>query len=222
MQADAFLRCLQLASPALPIGAYAYSQGLETAVELGWVHDASSLHGWLDDQVEQTLARVDLPVLGRLHAATIAADLDSLAHWSTVLLAQRETRELRADDVDRGRALARLLRDLEVPLPVLDALAAPPLALPFAIAAAAWHIDVEHCAQAYAFAWLEGQVSAGVKLVPLGQVAGQRLLIALAPALGAAVAAGLACDDDDIGGALPALAIASSRHEFQYTRLFRS
>lgn len=216
------MRCLQLASPNLPIGAYAYSQGLEMAVELGWVNDAESLAAWLCDQMEHSLRTVDIPLFARLYDAVASGDEPGFRSWSAQLVAQRETRELRADDCDRGLALARLLRDLGIehlPLPTGRGV---PLAASFACAAWHWRVPRDSAAQAYGWAWLEGQVLAGVKLIPLGQVAGQRLLCALLDALTETVAAGLELDDDDIGGSLPALAMASALHETQYTRLFRS
>ena len=223
LDASALLRLLQLASPTLPVGAYAYSQGLEWAVEARWVHDEASLAAWLEAQLVESFARVDLPVFVRLHRAAYTGDDAAMRHWSRVLLALRETRELVADDRDRGRALARLLRDLDV------AAAAPwverddaPFAALAALAAAAWEVPLAPALHAHAFAWLENQVLVGVKLVPLGQVAGQRQLLALARAIPAACETALALDDDEIGGSLPIVAIASSLHETQYTRLFRS
>lgn len=217
------LRVLQMASPTLPIGAYAYSQGLEWAVEAGWVSDQASLSLWLAEQLEHTMAQVDLPLLVRLLDAVERGDADRLETWSAYLLACRETRELRADDCDRGRALARLLRDLDV------AAAGPwarrddvPLATAWAIAAHAWEVPLRSTLLSYAWGWLENQVLAGVKLVPLGQVAGQGLLLALTPLIPDLCDAAIDCDDDQIGATLPDLAIASSLHETQYTRLFRS
>ncbi|MBK8956928.1 MAG: urease accessory protein UreF [Proteobacteria bacterium] len=216
------MRCMQLASPSLPIGAYAYSQGLEMAVELGWVKDAASLAAWLRDQLEQGLGAVDIPLYARLHEAAAHGDVETMTMRSAELIAQRETRELRADDCDRGLALARLLRDLGVEHLPLPAGRKVPLAASFACAAVHWLVPRDSAAEAYAWAWLEGQVLAGVKLIPLGQVAGQRLLCELLEPLSRAVAIGLTLDDDDIGGSLPALAMASALHETQYTRLFRS
>lgn len=217
------LRLLQLASPTLPIGAYAYSQGLEWAVEAGWVSDEASLSRWLAEQLERTVATVDLPLLVRLFDAVEGDDCGRLSTWSTYLLACRETRELRADDCDRGRALARLLRDLDiaaaVPWAARDDV---PLATLWAIAAHAWQVPLRTALISYAWGWLENQVLAGVKLIPLGQVAGQRLLLSLTPRITDLCDTALACEDEDIGGTLPALAIASSQHETQYTRLFRS
>ena len=216
------MRCLQLASPSLPIGAYAYSQGLEMAVELGWVSTAADLEIWLRDQMAQSIAYVDLPVLVRLYDAATVQNEAAYSHWSAQLMAMRETRELRADDGDRGLALARLLRDLGVAHMHLPAARKLPLAASFACAAVHWQIPRTACAEAYGWAWLEGQVIAGVKLIPLGQVAGQRLLCALAEPLAEAVSIALTLGDDDIGASLPALAMASALHETQYTRLFRS
>jgi urease accessory protein len=219
----ALLRLLQLASPALPVGAYAYSQGQEWAVGAGWVHDATSLAGWLDDQLAHTLGRVDLPILARLYGAAERADDAALRAWSRQLVALRETRELVADDCDRGRALARLLRDLAITVagPWVER-ADVPFATLTAIAAVTWQLPLEPTLYAYAWGWLENQVLAGVKLIPLGQVAGQRLLLGLAAHIPAAVTSALELGDDDLGGSLPIVALASSLHETQYTRLFRS
>lgn len=217
------LRVLQLASPGLPVGAYAYSQGLESAVSRGWVRDEASLADWLNDQLEASLGRLDLPLLIRLHTAASAGDDAELRRWSRILVAHRESRELVADDCERGRALARLLRDLGV------AAADPwvqredaPLATLHALAAVAWKVPSDAALHAYAWAWLEGQVFAGVKLVPLGQVAGQRLLHGFAHPVVRVCADAWTVNDDDIGGTLPIMAIASCLHETEYTRLFRS
>ncbi len=217
----ALLRCLQLSSPGLPVGAYAYSQGLEWAVECGWVTSEATLAGWLREQLHAALGPLDVAVYARLFEAAAAGDDATLARWNEILLAQRETRELRADDCARGAALCRLLRELELAgTPAPDGEVS--FAAAHALAAVRWQLPLATAAPAYAWAWLEGQVIAGVKLIPLGQAAGQRLLFALGRELPPVVADGLARADDDIGGALPALAIASCRHETQYTRLFRS
>lgn len=217
------LRLLQLASPTLPVGAYAYSQGLEWAVSAEWVTDEASLAGWLEEQLVHSFGNVDLPVFARLHAASCRGDEEALLHWSRELLAMRETRELVADDCDRGRALARLLRDLGIAAASeWAARTEVPFAVAMAVAAAAWGIPVTPAASALAWGWLENQVLAGVKLVPLGQVAGQRLLLQLSQEIPAVCESALARGDDEIGGMLPIVALASSLHETQYTRLFRS
>jgi urease accessory protein len=219
----ALLRLLQLASPGLPVGAYAYSQGLEWAVDTGWVSDEASLKDWIKDQLSYSIGRVDLPIFSRLYCAVDKRDETALRDWSRQLLAQRDTRELVDDDCDRGRALARLLRDLDVGTgdDWIDRRDVP-FALVMAIAAVNWEIPLGAAMHAYAWSWLENQILAGVKLVPLGQVAGQRLLLRLAQRIPAICKDALVLEDSEIGGMLPIVAIASSLHETQYTRLFRS
>jgi len=217
------VRLLQLASPALPVGAYAYSQGLEYAVSAGWIQDEASLADWLREQLGHSLARVDVPVLARLYQAAREADSSAQCRWSRHLLAMRESRELAADDRDRGRALARLLQGLgletaQVWLTRRDT----PYAALLALAAVSWGIPLWEAAHAYLWGWLENQVLAGVKVIPIGQLAGQRLLLQLSAEFPRACAVGLALEDDEIGGTLPAVALASSLHETQYSRLFRS
>ncbi len=189
----------------------------------GWVIDEASLASWLDAQLTHALASVDLPILARLHEAARTDDAAGQSYWSRYLIALRETRELVGDDCDRGHALARLLRDLGVTsaAPWVERADAPYAALT-AIAAVAWEIPLVVTAQAYAWSWLENQVLAGVKLIPLGQVSGQRLLLELASRIPVVCDQALGLADDEIGGMLPMVALASSLHETQYTRLFRS
>jgi urease accessory protein len=217
------LRLMQLVSPALPVGAFAYSQGLEWAVEAGWVHDTGSLQDWLAGLIDDALTRLELPILCRLYQACSRSDPDAIEHWGQMLLASRETSELRAEEHNRARALITLLADLGV------ASAAEwrgqlrhCQAAPFALAAQSWQIGMTDCALGYASGWLENQVTAAVKLVPLGQTDGQRVQLALARSMAAAVERARTLADGDIGASAPALAIASARHETQYTRLFRS
>ena len=217
------IRALQLASGTLPVGAYAYSQGLEWAVEAAWVSDESALKTWLCEQLMASIATTDLPILLRLYAAALDEQWLLMDQWSRVLIASRETSELVADDCARGNALAHLLYDLGVGTARrwYDCSDTPFAALT-ALAAVAWDIAPNDVATAYCWEWLEGQVLAGVKLIPLGQVAGQRLLFDLSGQIPAAIAHAKNCSDDDIGATLPLLALASSLHETQYTRLFRS
>lgn len=219
----ALLRLLQLVSPSLPTGAFAYSQGIEWAVECGWIGSAPELERWLDDQIRGTLSGLDLPLLARLHDASAEDDDAALAAWTAQLLAGRETQELRAEEANRGRALADLLVALDVPGAAdRKALLARAQATGFAHAAAQWGIDRRQALLGYAWSWLENLVLAAVKTVPLGQTQGQQALARLTERLPEAVDAALALDDDAIGASAPALAIASSLHETQYTRLFRS
>jgi urease accessory protein len=217
------LRLLQLVSPALPIGAFAYSQGLEWAIEGGWVKDEADLESWLEDLLRGSLIHVDLPALARLYQACTRGDAHALVRWSSWLLACRETAELRAEERQRGRALAALLADLGVPgAKRWRSLLESSQIASFALAAQADGIALRDALLGYAWSWLEGQVLAGVKLVPLGQTAGQRVQRHLGRRLPSAVQTALTLADDELGATTPALAIASSRHETQYTRLFRS
>lgn len=217
------LRLMHLVSPSLPVGGFTYSQGIEWAVEAGWIRTAGDLEEWLSDQLHHALATLDLPVLLRLQAAVAEEDQAEVAHWSDRLLASRETAEFRAEERNRGRALADLLANLEIPgaaewKPWLSSCQAAG----FAFAAVHWHIPASDAALGYAWNWLENLVLAAVKIVPLGQTQGQQVIHGLMPLLPSVVATASDCDDDDIGASSPALAIASSAHETQYTRLFRS
>ena len=219
----ALLRLLQLTSPTLPIGAFAYSQGLEYAVQAGWVHDESSARAWIIGVMREGVARLDVPVLARLYRGWSVNDAAALDYWSAYLRASREAAELREEDRQLGMALARLLRDLEIAeaVPWLTRPQAS-LATLFALAAVRWDISLRDAANGYLWSWTEAQVAAAVKLVPLGQTAGQRILSHAVLEIPAATAAGLTLSDDEIGYAAPRLAIGSALHESQYSRLFRS
>ncbi|WP_018719157.1 urease accessory protein UreF [Arhodomonas aquaeolei] len=223
MPDPATLRLWQLISPTLPVGAYAYSAGLETAVADGAVRDGPGLGDWLAGQAQALLVPVDLPALARLMRAWTAGDAEALGYWTDWLRAARETAELRAEDEHMGRALARLLVSLgENDAGDWDAPGRTSWATLFALAASRWDIGVEDAAAGYLWAWLENQVAAGVKLIPLGQSAGQRVLFELGARAPEWTRAALGLADEALGGSAPGVAIASSRHETQYTRLFRS
>lgn len=216
-------RLWQLLSPTLPIGAYSYSGGLEYAIEAGWLKDAEGVFDWMDGQLHHTLARVDIPLLARLHRAWLENDQEAVHHFSAWLRASRETAELAAEDHHLGRALATLLADLGLTeAHVWRDDAGVGWATLYALALARWDIPLRDGAEGYLWSWCENQVAAAVKLVPLGQTAGQRLLLRAAERIGTSVSLGLALDDDGIGGTAPGVAIASSLHETQYSRLFRS
>jgi urease accessory protein len=204
---------LQLASPALPVGAYSYSGGLESAVDAGLVHDAASAQRWIGDVLEFSLARMEAPVLLRMMAPGRAAE------WNALFLASREAAELRAETVQMGYSLNRLLEDLGVGAVPLEE---PSFPAAFAHAAVHWGIEPEAALQAYLWSWLENQVMAAVKAVPLGQTDGQRILLALGERLPSLAREAKAMQDEDLGNFAPGLALLSSRHETQYSRLFRS
>lgn len=204
---------------------FAYSQGLEAATDAGWVRDEESARRWIVGLVESQLAALDLAVLARIWDAweDESAAPDGVAAWSAFLVASRPSAELQLEERHLGGALARVLSGLG--LPEAAAWAARDdvtYAAMFALAARRWDVPLRAAAQGFAFAWCEAQVSAAVRLVPLGQSAGQRILAAAAAAIPAAVAHALALPADDIGAASPRLALASAWHETQYSRLFRS
>ena len=217
------LRLLHLASPALPIGAFHFSQGLEYAAECGTVKDERSAGEWIEGIARYAIATLDLPILLRLHRAYLEQNEAAIECWSSVLVASRETEELRAEDRHMGCALARILSDLGV-CPKLDEaeLARATYAAVFARACAAWGIEESDALEAYAWAWAENQTLAAVKLVPLGQTAGQRILHALVPTLAMLSRQAMTLADEDVGTTSVMQTFASARHETQYTRLFRS
>lgn len=217
------LRLFQLISPSLPTGAFSYSQGLEWAVERGWVKNRETLKDWLNSILHNSFRELEIPLLRRMYEAVRHQDQTAFALWRDFLVASRETRELRLEEINRGRAMAAVLNALDPDLGEdwLD-LARPCQAAGFAYAAAAWDIGCRKSVLGYTWSWLDNIVIAAIKLVPLGQTAGQTILTEMVDQCSAAVEYGMHCSDDDIGGGCPALAIASSLHETQYTRLFRS
>jgi urease accessory protein len=219
----ALMRLLQLVSPALPIGAFAYSQGLEQTVAEGWVTDEAEATAWLLGLLESSFATLDLPVLARLHAAWRAGDLERVERWSAWLLACRPTRELRAEDRQLGAALARVLAALGIEEAAgwTTRLHVTHAAM-FALAAARFELPVVSSLAGHAFSWAEAITSAAVRLVPLGGSSGQRMLAAAGAAIPKVVAHALTLPDGELGAAAPGQAIASARHETLYSRLFRS
>ena len=222
-RSSALAPILQLNSPSLPVGAYAYSTGLEYAVDAGWVTDEEDAFSWISNITAQSLTRLDLPVLRHLFHAWLKNEVDQLHYWTSVLIALRETSELLKEDQHLGIALARLLSDLGIErAKKWVASSNTTWAAMYSLAAAEWHIDEEDMCFGYLWTWCDNQVAAAIKLVPLGQTAGQRMLLKCGQLLPALVDQSRQIDDADIGRSLPALAIASSLHEQQYSRLFRS
>jgi urease accessory protein len=219
----ALLRLLQLASPQLPIGAFNFSQGLEQAIDAGVIHDAGGAREWISGIARHGVAGLDLPLLLRLHAAWEGQDASHALRLSAGLVAARETAELRAEERHMGQALARLLASLGIAAAhdwQRDPRAS--YAAMFALAATHAGASAHDTALAYAWAWAENQAIAAVKLLPLGQTDGQRMLEAIRLQIPALVTAAMATSDEDIGTATPLATMASAWHETQYTRLFRS
>ncbi|MGD9842313.1 MAG: urease accessory protein UreF [Steroidobacteraceae bacterium] len=219
----AMLRLYQLVSPALPIGAYNFSQGLEYAAHCGWIHDETSSLEWIAGVAENSITTLDLPLLLRMHDAWLANDAVTARNWSGYLLAARETEELRAEERHLGRSLAKVLVSLQIGAAAewtkdIDASYACMLAL----AASHWQLDRTQIATAYLWAWCENQVLATLKLLPVGQSAGQRMLNELLMKIPALVSITLTISDENICVAAPLQGMACAWHETQYTRLFRS
>lgn len=220
-------RLLQLASPALPVGAYTYSQGLEWAVESGVIRDETSAGRWIADLLAYGIGRYEAPLVVVLMRAWNAADSAELARLNAEFLASRESAELRAETAQMGFSLNRLVRDLRDPaLADVEATLAGlgEIAFPtgWAGIAATWQIDPEAALTAYLWAWAENQVMAALKAVPLGQASGQRLLAELGGRLPEIAALALKLPEGEWSNFTPAFAIACARHETQYSRLFRS
>lgn len=222
----ALLRVLQLVSPSMPVGGFSYSQGLEHAVERGIVRDRASASNWLREQLTLNLARNDAPLFCRLFDAAQANDAAVLARWNRYWLATRETQELRAETLNMGAALRRILPDAGLSnaavLALLNAMHEPCYSTAFACAATGAGMMREAALCAYLWAWLESQVLAAMKLVPLGQSAGQGLLNELIPDIERAAANAALVGDEDLTNFAPGFAIISAQHETQYSRLFRS
>jgi len=222
----ALTRLLRLASPALPVGAYSYSQGLETAVARGWVTDEASIGEWVGDVLALNLARFEAPVLCRLYHAWRDADLDAVARWNQRFLAGRETAEFRAETCQMGYSLRGLFESTaEFPaeqLARLRSIQSPAFPTVFGFAAAEWGIEVPALLSGYLFAWAENQVNAAMKTMRIGHVAAQRILSGVSLRLPALVAQAEGVDDGAFSNFTPALAIASCLHEVQDSRMFRS
>lgn len=219
----AMLRLLQLASPALPIGAFAYSQGLEQATLLGWVTDEATAAVWIAGVVMEVLPRLDVPVLAESYAAWAAGDFARVRQLSAFLHACRESAELVAEDRHLGAALARVLHGLGVPQ--AEAWISDPdatFATLFSLAAVHFEIPLRSAALGFLFAWLENQVAAASRLIPIGHIAAQRVLSQILRGLPDAVTRGLSIPCDAAGFLAPGLAVASALHETTYSRLFRS
>lgn len=222
------LALLRLVSPALPVGGYSYSRGLESAVDLGWVHDELSASDWISAQVERVCATTDAPILGMLYHALLREDNGAVARLGHFLQAFRESAELRAEDHNMGLALARLLHDLgSARAAEFVRQSSCSFVTLFALAAVEAHVPKRSAISGYLWLLTESQVSAAVRLVPLGQTAGQRILQRLLRSLPNLIE--MACtyeyndlDGISIGNYMPGLALASALHETQYARLFRS
>lgn len=219
----------QLASPALPIGGFSYSQGLEAAVELRLVHDEATAAAWIQDQLHSVIGHCEAPLWALLHQSWHAGSSDSVRHWNRWFFASRETREIRSETEQMGWSLYKLALELdwlgEHARGLLEGLR--PLCLPTVHAAIAVQADLPLHAglTAYLYTWLENQVMAAIKSVPLGQVAGQRVLSQIRRQIPDTARLALQRSQRQppaLQTFAPQFSIVSARHESQFSRLFRS
>lgn len=216
------LQLMQLSSPSLPIGGFAWSQGLEYAIDCGWLKNEADTAEWLKGIVINSLANLDLPFLLRLHRAAKAEGVGELCSLNNALLASRETAELHLEDVQMGLALKKLLLDLaffseeDFPEGEVAYLTC------FALYAVHHEVDESSACLGFLWSWLENQIAASLKIFPLGQTAGQRIFHQLTDTLTRAVEISLTVEDHAIGNSMPGQVMSSMLHEEQYSRLFRS
>ncbi|MBK7006833.1 MAG: urease accessory protein UreF [Burkholderiales bacterium] len=221
------MQLMWLASPAMPIGGFSYSECLETAVDTARAATENEASAWLVDHLHLSLARSDLPAVAQGITAWRADDMPRISQLNAWVLQTRESSELRAQSVQMGKSLLDWLKNHTTATPAHIATLAgaahePTYPLAYALAASATGAPLRACLLAYAFGWAENMVQAAIKSVPLGQSAGQRMLSALTAEIPAAVDHALALDDDTRQAFTPMLAILSAQHEVQYSRLFRS
>ena len=228
--ASSLLGLMWLASPALPVGGFSYSEVLEGAVESGLVTDERTAMTWLVDQLWISLARSDMPVMCRAFDAWRRSDMDAIETLNRWVATTRETAELRLQTEQMGRSLALWLKNrpdgADGPDPHIACLAAlepaPTWPVAFGLAASLTGAPQREAMLSFAFGWAENMTQSAIKCVPLGQLSGQRILDALTREVPAAVDAAAALPDPDRQAFAPMLAILSARHETQYSRLFRS
>ena len=222
MNTSNLLRLFQLVSPALPVGAYAYSQGQEYVVDNHWVNSEQELKTWIVGLLNNGLCFLDLPCLIRLYDGWLSRDMDRVNDWNNFLRASRETSELLLEDDQMGFALARLLGPLGVAETDISRLAKPSFCSMMALAGVSWQIPKNDLLAGYTWSWLENQIAAATKTIPLGQTQAQKILFGLSENIDSLITRSLEVQDDEIGLSMPGLAMASALHERQYSRLFRS
>lgn len=227
------LRLLQLSSSTLPVGAYSYSEGLEQLVATQRIASAAALQDWMTQELRYGSLRIEAGIMLRAYHATIAQDTAALLVWNHWWSAARDTEELRLQSWQMGRSLLRLFLDLEDPdqkgavdkhWPALRELFGQEcnFAIAFGIVAAAWHIEPTAALLGYIQSWGTNLIGAGIKLIPLGQTAGQQLLLNLEHEIYAAVELILALSNEALESCGWGLSLASMAHESLYSRLFRS
>jgi urease accessory protein len=240
MNTSSLLNLLHISSPALPIGAFAYSQGLEYTLEAGWCKNADDVEQWIKSVMVHGLGGVDLPILKRLHQAWGAYFIEygqtdeanrnidslhsqSLKTWNATLLAFRETKELYLEDIQVGDAFKQWHKSQSAEhVAKLELVDKPTVACMYALNGVIKGLTVEECLIGFVWAWLENQITSASKAMPMGQTDGQNIIRHLIPEIEAVVESAMQLEDDDIGSGLVGLSMSSALHENQYSRLFRS
>ncbi|MCU0532642.1 MAG: urease accessory protein UreF [Hydrococcus sp. Prado102] len=221
---SSLLHLLQLASPALPVGAYSYSEGLETLVDREVINNKETLEDWIEDELKYGSIRIETAIMLRSYHSVCQNDLEALDKWNAWLSAARDTEELRQQSWQMGRSLLKLFVELQPQYSVFaSAIDAPcNYAVAFGVAAACWQIEERVAAIGYLQSWTANIISAGVRLIPLGQTAGQQILINLHDLIVRVTQEILLLEDEEMSSCSWGLALASMAHQTQYTRLFRS
>jgi urease accessory protein len=226
------LRLLQLASPLLPVGGYSYSEGLESLISQGIIQDRVTLQAWIQRELKVGAIRVEAAIMDRAYLAGLESNFERLQYWNQWLSAARETEELRQQSWQMGGSLTKLVVELTPEIQDLITAIDPPCnyAIAFGIIAQYWQIDSpqERLRQrhptiaAYLHSWVTNSLGAGVKLIPLGQTAGQQILWELQAEIDVLAQTIPTLADDDLYGCSWGLSLASMQHETLYSRLFRS
>lgn len=224
MEFTPLLRLLQLSNSALPVGAYSYSEGLETLIEFHQIKDNLTLALWLRQELRYGSIRLETAVMNRAFNINRSGNISLLKHWNDWLSAARETEEMRQQSWQMGYSLSKLIQQIEPGASELIQACGNPCnyAIAFGTIAAYWEIDIAAVTLAYLQSWALNLINAAVKLIPLGQTTGQKLLLDLNGAIAIATDEILELEDDDLCSCGWGFSLASMNHETLYTRLFRS
>jgi urease accessory protein len=227
------LRLLQLASSTLPVGAYTYSEGLEFLTEAGQINSAELLQDWIAQELTYGAIRFESGIMLRAYQSVLRNDETQLLAWNAWWSAARETEELRLQSWQMGRSLLQLFLSLEEPSATtgidktwtaLQTLLAQEcnFAIAFGSVSAVWQIEPIDALLGYLQSWATNLIAAGIKLIPLGQTAGQQMLLNLQPTIERAAQQIEQLPDEALESCGWGLSLASMAHETQYSRLFRS
>lgn len=218
------LRLLQLASPLLPVGGYSYSEGLESLISQGIIQDRVTLQAWIQRELQVGTVRIEAAIVDRAYLAGLESNLEKLQYWNQWLSAARETEELRQQSWQMGGSLTKLAIELTPEIQDLISEIDRPYnyAIAFGMVAQYWQIDRSTTITSYLHSWVTNYLGAGVKLIPLGQTAGQQILWELQSEIDALSQIIPHLADEDLYSCSWGFSLASMQHETLYSRLFRS